>query len=361
VEQNRDEQAASSITVTKTESARERDLDHLLMEEIYSNDDFRSWIIKQAPSFKPDEPASIAAYRATRRQVDMRETDLRFEYLDPEDRCRAILLIENKVTADFQPGQAESYRAEATALRAEYGEQNAISILVAPAHYKARTDVKNFDAFISIEDIEAALSRSRSTPTLEEAERRQQIKLAIIRQLMGRRAPRGATRGLPRGGEWEPVAVSKKRVFSSKYSDLVKQLAPGFEVSPSSEGPNARTKIFSSFPGKNDTVLDVRLRHEFGRPDLEETKYVNLQISDAAARLPDLEAHQELFPDDGSIYLAPAGKSLSIRIDTPSIQPDGERFESEASKVVEGINALKKLVDWLKVNRMALEDILAKP
>lgn len=348
----------NEISVSRVESARERDLDHLLMEEIYSNEDFRSWLTAHAKDFQPDEPNAIAAYRASRRQFDMRETDLRFDYLDSEDRCRACLLIENKVSADFQRGQAESYGQEISAMKTELGDRNATAILVAPARYHARREVAYFDAFVSIEDIESQLSNPRDVPTPSEIERRQQIKLGLLRQLLGR-GSLGRTRpGSVRGDGWEPVVVSKKRIFSSRYSDLLEEHAPGFEVSQSSEGPNARTKIFYAFPGKNDGHLDIRLRHEFGRPELEPTKYVNLQVTGMAHRLRDLEARKNLFPEDGSIYLNVAGKSLSICIDTPSIQPDGERFDTESYKVVECIEALKKLVAWLAQNRAELERTL---
>ena len=70
---------------------------------------------------------------------------------------------------------------------------------------------------------------------------------------------------------------------------------------------------------------------------------------------------KELFPDDGSIYPARAGGALAIRIETPSIQPDGERFKDERAKVTEGIDAVIRLTTWLAANREELERLLRRP
>ena len=123
------------VIVTRYESARERDLDHLLMEEFYSNVDFREWFLTRVPSFCPQEPTALAAYRATRRDADQRETDLRFDYLDENNDRFACLLVENKMAAHFRPGQAASYAHEVKMLRAKLGENNAPAVLVAPKRY----------------------------------------------------------------------------------------------------------------------------------------------------------------------------------------------------------------------------------
>jgi hypothetical protein len=90
---------------------------------------------------------------------------------------------------------------------------------------------------------------------------------------------------------------------------------------------------------------------------MEKTKYVNLQFKGKAGKLDELAANRELFMDR-SIYLAVAGGALSVRIDTPSIEADGERFPEQREKVIEGITAAKRLVDWMKTYSERLNEIL---
>jgi hypothetical protein len=346
----------SVVSVIQAESVRERDLDHLLMEEFYSDEEFREWFLAHIPMFRPAVAATLAAYRADRRSLDQRETDLRFDFRDLRDKVYACLLVENKVQARFQPGQALSYQNEVNALRRELGAHNAAAVLVAPASYGSLDDANAFDAVILIEDVIAKFERKLEVASDACLVRRLEIKLGLLRRLIARGSARRTRLG---SGEqtWEPIAVSKKRVFSGRYDELLGELAPGFRLSVSSEGPNARTKSFSEFPGMRDVNFPVALRHEFGRPTMEKTKYVNLQFKGKAGKLDELAANRELFMDR-SIYLAVAGGALAVRIDTPSIEADGERFPEQREKVIEGITAAKRLVDWMKTYSERLNEIL---
>ncbi len=86
---------------------RERDLDHFLIEELHSSSHFRRWFLDRVGGcFAPPADCEIRVERAARRSGDGRETDVRISFLDVE-KVAAEILIENKVTDDFQDGQAE--------------------------------------------------------------------------------------------------------------------------------------------------------------------------------------------------------------------------------------------------------------
>ncbi|MER8522165.1 MULTISPECIES: hypothetical protein [unclassified Mesorhizobium] len=67
------------------------------------------------------------------RENDRRQTDVRIGWFDDDQTLRACVLIESKVTADFQAGQAQAYAAELAVLRERLGRKVATALLVAPA------------------------------------------------------------------------------------------------------------------------------------------------------------------------------------------------------------------------------------
>ena len=72
-----------------------------------------------------------------------------------------------------------------------------------------------------------------------------------------------------------------------------------------------------------------------------------------------MQAHPELFSD--GLYSLTSGKSLFIRIDTPSLSPIAEAFEVQREKIVAGLKAIGKLADWFNLNSLALEGFFTEP
>lgn len=332
------------------ESVRERDLDHLLLEELHASEPFRLWLLSRIGGFHPRDPSAISVTRSERRESDAREIDLRVDFLDDNQKSFARLLIENKVTADFQFGQAESYGREVARLRHELGVENAAAILVAPSSFAKREGVGCFDAVVTLDEILDWL-RGRLASVAEpiELRRRLEVKLSLMERIAGKTSY----------SEWRAVTIPEKRDFSAHYRSLLSEFSPGFEVSPSSDGPKAITKLFQQFPMKSAFGFEVRLRHEFGAPGRDTKKYVNLQFPGKADRLEALRDEIGLLPDDRSIYLVKAGGALAVRIDTPTIDPRGEHFESQRSKLLAAIEAMKRLISWLQQNQLTIERLLS--
>ncbi len=136
--------------------ATERDVDLLIVEELYCNKEFIKWVVAQASSLNLDRSKiqSSEVVHSKRRLKNRREIDIQLNLLSKSSQ-KFTCLIENKLDADEQPEQGESYQAECRDIeRAELAEK-AIAILVAPEHYlQSNNTFKNkFDHTISYEQI----------------------------------------------------------------------------------------------------------------------------------------------------------------------------------------------------------------
>src|SRR4051812_16735074 len=89
--------------------ATERDIDLLLVEEIYASPDFVAWLAKRVGL--PCELSETKVLHSKRRTRNRREIDI-FVEMHQVSGKRSALLIENKLDAFEQPDQAESYREE---------------------------------------------------------------------------------------------------------------------------------------------------------------------------------------------------------------------------------------------------------
>ena len=89
-------------------NVRERDVDYLLVEELYCNPAFRSWLVCRV---RNDEMVDVELLGLDQSASTIHgESDVQFVYHDREGSRRAIL-IENKIGARFTERQAERYQA----------------------------------------------------------------------------------------------------------------------------------------------------------------------------------------------------------------------------------------------------------
>lgn len=133
----------------------ERDVDVLLAEEFVFN---RQLIRFLAESLKIHSPADVRHCRLSVEDA-MGETDLLIELeIGPET---GMILIENKIDANFQIRQAERYRERAEKLLAIRSCSRAFTVLIAPKDYLlcAGPQGEMFDARLSYQQV-AELMRS---------------------------------------------------------------------------------------------------------------------------------------------------------------------------------------------------------
>lgn len=313
---------------------RERDLDNFLVEEFYSSPEFRSWFVAQAGSaFTEPSDLEIRLHKSPSRVQDSRQTDVRIGWFAKGDALKAAILIENKVGSGFQEGQAASYAAEAAALRSELGASAVATVLVAPkAHFSNLAHDGHFDGEIAIEDIIAKLEdRLRAPDLIPELAARLTARIDLLEAICGRRPE----------NSWSPVTIEAKRDFANAYAQLAAEILPDLTVRPSTDGPKALTRIFEPLNLGRDLPPAV-IRHEFGAKVA--TKYVNAQFAGLAELLPSLSDNGLLA---GTRFtLRAAGKSLAIETATPGVDPTLP-FELEQAKVLQGLEAIRELVDWL--------------
>lgn len=327
---------------------RERDLDHFLIEELHCSISFRKWFLGQLSHCLRIPTGCVPqAERAARRTGDGRETDVRLSFCDGAGTVVAEVLIENKVTEDFQEGQAESYAAEVAARRAELGTDRVAAVLIAPAARLATLASENhFDCTISVEAMAETTADRANTLADDELRRRLLVKVELLDAIVGKRS----------NSRWIPATIQEKRDFAERYERLARDIVPSLSVRPSTDGPKALTRFFEGLKLPTSFPCRVSLKHEFGAGVA--VKYVNLQFDGKADAIDLLTSTQGIFPSDGSIFAARGGKSLMVRIATPGLVPDGERFDEQQDKVVEGLKAVGRLSEWIGQHGPRLRELL---
>jgi hypothetical protein len=323
---------------------RERDLDNFLIEELAASIPFRTWFIAQLEGFVPPAEAEVRLQKSPPRLLDARQTDVRIGWFSGDD-LKACVLIESKVTADFELGQAEAYRAEVQACRSELGPAAAYGVLVAPsARMSALAHDGAFDTTIPIEDLVTALSSRLPEEGIDlELRARLMVRIDLLETLLGKRSGTG----------WEARTVRVKRNFAISYAELARELVPSLNVRPSSDGPKSLTRFFDGLEVARTFPSSVGLKHEFGGTSA--TKYVNLQFSGMADRLAAVQASGLVSPP---AYAAAPGKSLFVRVDTPGIDPEAP-FDEQRERLSEGLRAIGRLATWFRTNQEQLGSVLA--
>src|SRR5205823_4251015 len=88
-------------------SVSERDVDLLLLKEIWSSPHFRTWLLEQVGYEGARQHGLIAAWHSL--SAETGESDLVMLVTDPTGR-RCAVMIEDKIYAPPQPRQSERYK-----------------------------------------------------------------------------------------------------------------------------------------------------------------------------------------------------------------------------------------------------------
>jgi hypothetical protein len=328
---------------------RERDLDNFLVEELQASAAFRKWFLARLDAcFTQPTGCDVRLHKSPPRE-DGRQTDVQIGWFDRWDALRGCVLIESKVTADFQPGQAEAYKAEADRHRSQHGARAACAVLVGPGQRLMSLQRRDhFDAAISLEEIIEVLERRRSDGTAdEELDARLAVRIGLLEALCGKRNV----------AEWTPITIAEKRDFATAYADLAGEILPQLRVRPSTDGPKAITRFFEGIPVSTGFPCKVSLKHEFGQGVA--VKYANLEFRGMAHRLEQLRARRDLFAGTGFSATDSGSKSLFVRVVTPGLLPLGDQFDTQREKIVTGLNAIGELSAWFVRHQATLKSLLS--
>ena len=138
---------------------RERDIDLLICSELHSGGPLRDIFLGEWKN----EMNQFEGAWVSHHDVDG-ESDIVAAFKD-ENRV-LILLIEDKIDADFQPEQPQRYRARAERWKPALPAGSAVeTVLLAPEEYSENEGSELFDRIVSYEDIMAALGGSADPRT----------------------------------------------------------------------------------------------------------------------------------------------------------------------------------------------------
>lgn len=339
--------------------ATERDVDLLLVEELATSKDFAQWIAASAGWNHAVSKWRVA--HSKRRTGNRREIDIELRVEGRGDVGQAILLVENKLSEDPQPDQAESYREECNALIKSRACRRAASILVCPSAY---VDVQpvfagKFDRVIRYEEIAEFLRRRSSTLRQKEPELAARIafRVELLNQAIGKHR---------RG--YEPVPLEKLGTFNSRYVALLAKLAPAIYPGPSMLKPANpaesvsmifdHAKTFAELP---PAIRPKRFAHEFGRGQTHRANYVAAAFGGWGRKF---QAHKADLTADlaGTGYRleadAPSAKrpnpALRLIVATPPVNNHAQ-FDAQRPAIEAGIKEAIRLRLWLLDNAAVLE------
>lgn len=295
-------------------SVAERDLDFVLVEELSVNDEFCDWFTSRLYQ-KPVFASSLGAWHSVT-DASLGETDVLYMFKSDDDG-RIAILIENKIDAGVQPKQAERYQQ-----RGEKGEQakdwdDFMTCLVAPSQYlNGETQSSGYDSQISYEELMSFFVSRRRRDS------RYLFKARLIREAIDKHR---------RG--YQAEISPEMTEFVKNYCAYALQISPSCGVQEAKPRPAGSTWVLFRPAG---LPSEVSLYHQLTRG------LAKLLIAGAADRVDALRLRFEPFLAEG-VEFGTAGKSLSLSISVPKIDPLTHSLKQEEAHVREGIAAIDRL------------------
>jgi hypothetical protein len=329
--------------------ATERDVDMLLIEELAASPDFATFVLQKALGDSIVQIAEHNVFHSVRRTHNRREIDIQLNATCSNGK-RYIVLIENKLDTTAQMGQAQSYQDEANVLLALNRADLVKTMLVCPKHWPAAdpTFADEFDAVLSYENIGDFLAK-RNLQTNGEIGARLSHRIAMLEQALSK-----ARRG------YQPIPEPDIDDFNARYIATMKEhgfnLKPGPKMLKSGRPRDSRTMIFDRAVLPDWPFLPrLRLVHQLS----EGAAKVNFfgwgnQFSKLATQISiDIEGTGWHIAPTKNSKLG-GGTSLSLIAETTFIN-NLRPFEDQIDAVLEGLNAVNALKDWLWSNQAKVE------
>lgn len=309
-----------SITIT---GVCERDVDLLLMEELHSSADFRSWFVEVALGrIGHDEFVGV------RRSVthSSGESDLEVAFRTSEGKT-LMLLIENKVDAEFQKKQEKRYDERGKDYKA-LGKCDAYhTIITAPSNYMNNPKTDVFGGKVTFEQIRDWFSQQGQLGE------RSFYKTELLRCAVDKQS----------GAEKDPTTTK----FWRDYWEFLNGIDPELSMDyPSSKRANATFVNFK--PSEVPREKGYKLMHKFNHGR------VDLQIAGLGKRLETVRELIDEHLDDG-MTIVKSSASASVAIEVPRLKAS-VRFEEQTEKLSECLAAVRRMLDWFVRTRSAWSD-----
>lgn len=331
--------------------ATERDIDLLVVEELFASPQFVDWMFLQAGLPATTGPAMVL--HSKRRTRSRREIDI-FVEAKTANGALVGLLVENKLDTSEQPDQAESYREELGVMAARFAHR--AMVLICPSAYASQNKAFSgkFDAVVTYEQLAAYFGERAGGAGVEPA--RMRFRADLLQQAVTK-----ARRG------YEPVPNATIGGFNARYVELLGRVAPGIFPGPSmlkeANPDESVSMIFDagrSLAFLPDHLRPSRFAHELGRGSARRSNYVAVVFSRWGQALQTLG---DEFEHDaaaiGASFLAKPTKGrpnpgLVMACPTDPIDNQGD-FEQQRSAIERSIRRAVELQSWLRDNQQTLE------
>lgn len=296
----------------------ERDIDLLLLEEFQATPEFVSWFLECAGIERVQAHHLREAHRSITDTTGESDLELHF---DDGAGSRDVVMIENKVSAQLQPLQAERYAMRGQSYLSRGLFDRFHTVIVAPDRYFADAgQTKGFRHRVSYDRILEWFERSTTLG------QRRNYKISMLRSALDR-----ATLG------YQPVIDDAVTSFFAAYWDIATATYPELGMRRSrKERPGGSGRVY--FKTAALTAIACDIAHKTGKG------FVDLHLRGRGNRLAMVEsALRRLLDPDMSVE--PAAKSAAIRLHVAKLdrlQPVTDQQDA----LLQGLQAAKRLAQW---------------
>jgi hypothetical protein len=330
--------------------AVERDIDLLIVEELVAGDALLDLVMQRGLGLNLHSLGhrSHRVVHSRRRVHNRREIDICIE-LDLGAERPAMLLIENKLDAEEQVRQSDSYADEVQHLVQSGRAAEAWSLLICPAEYaRAKPGfARGFDGVVSYEEVRDGLAQRARSVTGELA-RRLQYRAELVGQAIDK-----SRRGY--------VAVPLPGIsdFNKRYVSLLQSRYPLLRPGPS--------MLKAGSPGESVTMIFApeTLPRTAGLPQMRIVHQLreanaNINFYTWGDRFGDFSAELAPLLRGGAFKLQPTinrrkngSSGLMVIAMTPKVN-NQDPFEDQLDAVLEGMAKTDELRRWFTANQSAL-------
>lgn len=297
------------------ETVMERDIDLLILEELWANEDFRTKF-RSFVGLPSDRDLKFKGAWHSVCHPTLGESDLVVKFSDQGGSVHAVL-IENKVDAIPQPDQANRYRKRGEAGIDEGVWQGFTTCILAPEYYLRNTpDAGLYDTKVSYEALSELLGTSLKGFPERARFRQELLKHAIDQNRRG----------------YSPKQDDKVTLFWRNYWESVTARFPDLRMKePGSKPADASWIDFHPFDFPKGFWIYHKLK--------EGT--IDLQTPVKAERLQDLALACEPWLKEG-MQVVKTGKSCSIRMEVSRLDHAGD-FAEQKQAAFAGMEAAAQM------------------
>lgn len=305
---------------------KEKEIDFLLAEEFASSPSFLKLFLKKIEGYQSDDFSVNKVYRSHTDSYG--ESDLEI-FITNEFKKRLVLLIENKVSAQFQLNQLQRYKKRGET----YLHQNKCDaykiILVAPKEYSDDFNSLEVDACVFYEDLENWFKEETKNIS------RSKFKIGLLQ-----RALQKAKQG------YQLNEDEKASKFWMDYWDLVNDVAPILNMPMPGKKPSGSSFVYF-YPHNLPSRLSLIHKFTYGN--------IDLQIADAANKTGIIrQSLTEIIINQ--FMIQQAGKSAVIRKKVPALNLN-QSLESQLVKAKHCIQEVQNTYEWFLENKSLFDQL----